>query len=121
MICNIEDKILKKIDQSYPDLNFHLRNSTNLVKLSGSKYLGLGHAVLDYKGNTDINKFLMKKLFLTILFTLALSGCANSAEFLKEGELISSKQVTNDFLKNKILYISTIQKAKKKILISPII
>jgi len=59
MICNIEDKILKKIDQSYPDLNFHLRNSTNLVKLNGSKYLGLGHAVLDYKGNTDINKFLI--------------------------------------------------------------
>jgi len=26
---------------------------------------------------------------------------ANSAEFLKEGELISYKQVTNDFLKNK--------------------
>ena len=59
MICNIEDKILKKIDQSYPDLSFHLRNSTNLVKLSGSKFLGLGHAVLDYKGNTDINKFLI--------------------------------------------------------------
>lgn len=59
MICNVEDKILKKIDQSYPDLNFHLRNSTNLVKLSGSKYLGLGHAVLDFKGKTDINKFLI--------------------------------------------------------------
>ena len=59
MICNIEDKILKKIDQSYPDLNFHLRNSTNLVKLNGSKYLGLGHAVLDYKGKTDINKYLI--------------------------------------------------------------
>jgi hypothetical protein len=59
MVCSIEDKILKKIDQSYPDLGFHLRNSTNLVKLSGSKYLGLGHAVLDYKGNTDINKYLI--------------------------------------------------------------
>ena len=59
MVCNIEDKILKKIDQSYPDLSFHLRNSTNIVKLSGSKFLGLGHAVLDYKGNTDINKFLI--------------------------------------------------------------
>ena len=43
----------------------------------------------------------MKKILLTILFTLALSGGANSAEFLKEGELISFKQVTNDFLKNK--------------------
>lgn len=61
-ICNVEDKILKKIDESYPDLNFHLRNSTNLVKLSGSKYLGLGHAVLDYKGNTDINKYIVPAL-----------------------------------------------------------
>ena len=43
----------------------------------------------------------MKKLLFTILFTLVLSGGANSAEFLKEGELISYKQVTNDFLKNK--------------------
>lgn len=57
MICNIEDKILKRIDESYPDLKFHLRNSTNLVKLDGNKYLGLGHAVLDYKGNIDINKY----------------------------------------------------------------
>jgi len=62
LVCNIEDKILKKIDQSYPDLGFHLRNSTNLVKLSGSKYLGLGHAVLDYKGHTDINKLLIPSL-----------------------------------------------------------
>jgi hypothetical protein len=62
LVCNIEDKILKKIDQSYPDLGFHLRNSTNLVKLSGSKYLGLGHAVLDYKGQTDINKLLIPSL-----------------------------------------------------------
>jgi hypothetical protein len=59
MLCNIEDKILKKIDESYPDLSFHLRNSTNLVKLSGSKYLGLGHAVLDFKGHTDINKYVI--------------------------------------------------------------
>ena len=29
----------------------------------------------------------MKKLFLTILFTLVLSGGTNSAEFLKEGKL----------------------------------
>jgi len=43
----------------------------------------------------------MKKLLLSILFTLVLNGGANSAEFLKEGELISYKQVTNDFLKNK--------------------
>ena len=43
----------------------------------------------------------MIKLLLTLLITLVLSGGANSAEFLKEGELISYKQVTNDFLKNK--------------------
>jgi hypothetical protein len=43
----------------------------------------------------------MKKILFSALFTLVLSGGANSAEFLKEGELISYKQVTNDFLKNK--------------------
>mgnify|MGYP001202974151 CR=1 FL=1 len=63
MICNIEDKILKRIDESYPDLKFHLRNSTNLVKLDGNKYLGLGHAVLDYKGNIDINKYFIPFYF----------------------------------------------------------
>jgi len=44
---------------------------------------------------------MIKKFLITILFTMVLSGGANSAEFLKEGELISYKQVTNDFLKNK--------------------
>ena len=43
----------------------------------------------------------MKKLFLTIFFTLVLSGGTNSAEFLKEGEIVFYEQVTNDFLKNK--------------------
>ena len=43
----------------------------------------------------------MKKLLLTILFTLVLSGNANSAEFSKEGEIVFYEQVTNDFLKNK--------------------
>ena len=43
----------------------------------------------------------MKKILLTILLTLVLSGGAYSAEFLKEGEIISYKEVTNDFLKNK--------------------
>ena len=43
----------------------------------------------------------MKKLLLTILFTLVLSGNANSAEFSKEGDIIFYEQVTNDFLKNK--------------------
>jgi len=43
----------------------------------------------------------MKKLLLTILFTLVLSGNANSAEFSKEGDIVFYEQVTNDFLKNK--------------------
>ena len=43
----------------------------------------------------------MKKLFLTILFTLVLNGGASSAEFLKDGELVFYEQVTNDFLKDK--------------------
>jgi hypothetical protein len=43
----------------------------------------------------------MKKLLYTILFTLVLSGNANSAEFSKEGEIVFYEQVTNDFLKNK--------------------
>jgi len=43
----------------------------------------------------------VKKLLLSILFTLVLSGTVNSAEFLKEGEIVFYEQVTNDFLKNK--------------------
>jgi len=61
MICNINDKILKKFSDSYPDLHFHIRNSTNLIDL-GNKYLGLGHGVLDYKNNTNINKYLIPTL-----------------------------------------------------------
>ena len=59
MICNVNDKILKKFNNSYPGLDFHIRNSTNLLDLGKNKYLGLGHGVLDYKNNTNINKFLI--------------------------------------------------------------
>ena len=39
MICNVNDIILKKFNESYPDLNFHIRNSTNLINLDSNKYL----------------------------------------------------------------------------------
>ena len=57
MVCNINDKVLKKIQESYPELNFHIRNSTNLVDLGSGKYLGMGHGVLDYKGDSNLNKY----------------------------------------------------------------
>jgi len=57
MVCNINDKVLKKIHESYPELNFHIRNSTNLVDLGSGKYLGMGHGVLDYKGDSNLNKY----------------------------------------------------------------
>ena len=41
----------------YPELNFHIRNSTNLVDLGSGKYLGMGHGVLDYKGDSNLNKY----------------------------------------------------------------
>ena len=56
MIVNKKDKLLSKMVESFGDLHFHMRNSTNLLKF-GNQYLGLGHAVLDYKNATDINKF----------------------------------------------------------------
>ena len=59
MICNVKDEILKKFNESYPDLHFHIRNSTNLINLGSNKFLGMGHGVLDYKNNTEINKFLI--------------------------------------------------------------
>ena len=62
MLCDYHDKIFKKIEESYPELDFHLRNSTNLLELKKNEYLGMGHGVLDYKGNTDINKYLMPAL-----------------------------------------------------------
>ena len=62
LVCNINDKILKRFSESYPDLDFHIRNSTNLIPIGNSKFLGLGHGVLDYKNNTDINKFLIPSI-----------------------------------------------------------
>ena len=59
MICNVNDKILKKINESYPELHFHIRNSTNLIDLGSGKYLGMGHGVLDYKQDSNLNKYLI--------------------------------------------------------------
>ena len=59
IICNYKDTILERFKKSYPDLHFHIRNSTNLINIGSNKYLGLGHAVLDYKDDTDINKYLI--------------------------------------------------------------
>ena len=61
MIVNKTDPIITKIEKSFGDLHFHMRNSTNLIKF-GNNYLGLGHAVLDYKNSADINKFLIPSL-----------------------------------------------------------
>ena len=59
-ICEKKDKYIEEIDNSFPDLKFHLRNSTNLIKLKGTNnFLGVGHAVLDYKDNTEINKYII--------------------------------------------------------------
>ena len=58
MVVNKTDPLMSKLDKSFGDLHFHMRNSTNLIKM-GSDYLGLGHAVLDYKDNTQINKLLI--------------------------------------------------------------
>jgi len=58
-ICNINDIILQKFSKSYPELDFHMRNSSNLIDVGNNEFLGMGHGVLDYKNNTDINKFLI--------------------------------------------------------------
>ena len=64
--CNekfsVNSEIMKKLTESYPDLHFHIRNSTNLISLDSNEYLGLGHGVLDYKDNIDINKYLIPLL-----------------------------------------------------------
>ena len=62
MVCNINDKILKKFNESYPDLHFHIRNSTNLIDVGKNQYLGMGHGVLDYKQDVDINKYLIPSI-----------------------------------------------------------
>ena len=56
---DIKNEILKQFTESFPDLHFHIRNSTNLIHLKDDEYLGLGHGVLDYKGHEDINKYLI--------------------------------------------------------------
>lgn len=61
MVVNKTDSLMSKLDKSFGDLHFHMRNSTNLIKM-GSDYLGLGHAVLDYKDNSEINKFLIPSI-----------------------------------------------------------
>ena len=62
LVCNINDKILKKFNESYPDLHFHIRNSTNLIDIGKNTYLGMGHGVLDYKHDTEINKYLIPSI-----------------------------------------------------------
>ena len=56
---SLNDKLLKEFNKSYPDLHFHIRNSTNLIEIGKDKFLGMGHGVLDYKDNTEINKYLI--------------------------------------------------------------
>ena len=61
MVINKSDKKISDMVKSFGDLHFHMRNSSNLIKF-GKEYLGIGHAVLDYKQATDINKFLIPAL-----------------------------------------------------------
>lgn len=61
MVVNKNDRIINKIENSFGELNFHLRNSSNLIPF-GKTLLGLGHAVLDYKKATDINKYLIPSI-----------------------------------------------------------
>lgn len=61
MVINKSDKKISEMVKSFGDLHFHMRNSSNLIKF-GKEYLGIGHAVLDYKQATDINKFLIPAL-----------------------------------------------------------
>jgi len=61
MVTNNYDKKISEMVKSFGDLHFHMRNSSNLIKF-GKEYLGIGHAVLDYKQATDINKFLIPAL-----------------------------------------------------------
>ena len=62
LVCDIFDNMLNKFSDSYPDLHFHIRNSSNLIDLGKNKYLGLGHSVLDYKTHTNINKYLLPSI-----------------------------------------------------------
>ena len=59
---SINSEILQKITNTYSELKFHIRNSTNLINLTPNIFLGLGHGVLEYKNSTDINKYLIPLL-----------------------------------------------------------
>ena len=61
LIINKKNNVISSIEKSFGDLKFHLRNSTNLIKLKNN-YLGMGHAVLEYKNDTDINKLLIPSI-----------------------------------------------------------
>lgn len=59
---NRNDIFIKKIEESFgSELKFHMRNSTNLIPF-GNKLLGMGHAVLDYKDNVNLNKLLIPSI-----------------------------------------------------------
>ena len=62
MKFNINDKLINIFSNTFPDIKFHIRNSTNLIPLNDNEFLGLGHGVLDYKNSTDINKYLIPLL-----------------------------------------------------------
>ena len=55
------DSVLTNIENSFGKFDFHLRNSTNLIEYEGG-YLGLGHAVLDYKKYTELNNFFLPEI-----------------------------------------------------------
>ena len=59
---NRNDIFIRKIENSFGnELKFHMRNSTNLIPF-GNKLLGMGHAVLDYKDNVNLNKLLIPSI-----------------------------------------------------------
>ena len=59
---SINSEIITKLTETYPELHFHIRNSTNLIPLNDREFLGLGHGVLDYKNDIEINKYLIPLL-----------------------------------------------------------
>ena len=56
------NKNITKIESFFsPGLKFHIRNSTNLIPFE-NKYLGMGHAVLDYEDKAVINQYLIPSM-----------------------------------------------------------
>ena len=100
MIINVTDKILKKFNESYPDLKFHIRNSTNLINLGSNKFLGLGHGVLDYKNNVEINKYLIPA------FNKSKYSSSDKEYFKKYFKLYTGFFYTLDMSKKEITEIS---------------